>query len=216
MFFFIFCITGNLQNLHTVKKGSGNFLNVVGCGNKKNLGKILGNFHIMIIKAAVLLRVKNLQKRRSRISPVIASCFIYFIQKHQRIADTCLLQSRCDPSGHGSYISSSVSSDLSFIPDTAQTDTDIFFVKGLCHRSGNRSLSGSRRSHKTEDRAFSALCQLSHRKEFHDPFLYLFQSVMSFFKNFPGLCQIVGILRTSVPRKRQKCFNISSKHRTFC
>ena len=107
-------------------------------------------------------------------------------------------------------------SDLSFIPDTAQTDADIFFVKSLCHRLRNGSLTSSRRSYQTEDRTFSALCQLSHRKKFHDPFFDLFQSVMPFFKDFPCFCQIIRILRTAVPGKRQKCFNISSKYRTFC
>ena len=108
-----------------------------------------------------------------------------------------------------------MTTDLCFISHTAQTDAHIFFVHGFCDRTGNRSFTGSRRAHQTEDRAFSLVCQFAHGKKFHDTLFDIFQSIMTFLKNFPCFFQIIGIHRLFVPRKGKHCLNVTAEYRIF-
>ena len=106
--------------------------------------------------------------------------------------------------------------DLCLITDTSKTDPDVFLVHGLCHRTGNACLAGSRRSHQTEDRTLSLVGQLTYSKEFHDTLFDLFQSVMPLFQNLPCVLKILGILGFLIPRKCKNGFQIASLHRCLC
>jgi len=109
-----------------------------------------------------------------------------------------------------------MTSDLSFVADSAQTDTYIFLMKCFCYRFRNGSLTGSRRSYQTQDRTLTARCQFTYCKEFHDTFLHIFQTVVTFFQDLPRLFKISGIFRFLIPRKSQKCLDISTQNTAFC
>ena len=109
-----------------------------------------------------------------------------------------------------------MTTNLSLITNTAKTDTYIFLIHGLCNRTCNGSLTGSRRAYKTEDRTPTLMCKLTHCKEFHNTFFYIFQSVMSFLKDSPRILKILGILGFFIPRKCKNCFKISSLYRCLC
>ena len=166
----------------------------------------------MVIEMTVLLRIQHLKKCRRSISLVITACLVNFVQKHKRIGNLCLLKGNGNPSRHSTHISLSMSADLSFILHTTKTDTDITLASGFCNRFGNRSLTGSRRSHKAKYRRFSFMCQLTYRQEFHNTLFYILQTIMTFFKNLPGCLQVFRIFRALIPRKGKKCLNISPQN----
>ena len=159
---FVFRIAGYLDDLHTIQKRPRDIGSIISGSNKQYLRKIQRQLHIMIGKMRILLRIQHLQHGCCRISFIIAAHLIDLIQKHQRISDTAFLQCSHDAARHRAYIRSSVSSDLSLIADTAKADTHILFVQCFSHRTGNGSLSCSRRSHQTDNGTLSLLCQAPH------------------------------------------------------
>ena len=82
----------------------------------------------MVCKCTVLLRVKHLKQCTCRISAIIFRKLIYFIKNYNRIGNAAAFNPFHDPSRHSADISPSVTADLSFISDTAETDADIFAV----------------------------------------------------------------------------------------
>ena len=213
MFLLILRIAWNFHQLHTVKKRSRDSLYVIGRCNKQYFGKILRDLHIVIVELTVLLRIKDFQKCRRSVSLIVTAGLVDLVKKHQRIADSGFFQCNRDPSGHGADVGLSVSTDLRFITDTAETDADVFFVHGLRHRTGNGSFSGSGRSHQAEDRALSLVGQFPDRKKFHDTLFNIFQSVVAFFQYFPCILKILGILRFLIPRKCKNSLQIASLYR---
>ena len=163
----------------------------------------------------VLFTIQHLQQRRGGITPVITAYLINLIQKHQRIFHPGLLQSGDNASGHGAHIGTAVSSDFRLIPDAAQADADVLFIQGFRHASCNGGLACSRRSHQTDNRAVSPLCQASDRQEFQDSLLYLLQTVMITLQNLFCPLNICIILGNLIPGQLQKGFQISSFHGGF-
>ena len=80
--FFIFGITGQADNFHSVQKRAWHIQRVCRC-HEHHVGQIIINFQIMVVESAVLLRVQNLQQGRSRIPAIIVTEFINFIKQEQ-------------------------------------------------------------------------------------------------------------------------------------
>ena len=216
MFFFIFSITADLNDLHTIKKRPWNPLDIICSCNKQHFGKILGNFHIVVIEMVVLLRVQYLQKCGRSISLIVTAGFVNLVQKHQRIGNLRLLKSHSDPAWHSSHISLSMTTDLSLVSHTAKADTHITLACSFRNRFGNGSLTGTWRSYQTEDRGFSLVCQLADRKKFHNSLFYILQAIMPLFQDLPCRLQILRIFRTLIPWKGKKCLDISPQNTAFC
>ena len=144
----------------------------------------------MVYKMTVLLRVQYFQQCCRSVPSVLFSYFVYLIQQDQWVFHSCFADSIYESSRHSPYISSSVSTDLCFIPDTAKTDSHILFVQGSRHRFGNGSLTGSRRSYQTQNRTVSLLIQDPYCQKFKYPFLDLIQAIVIFFQNFLGFLYI--------------------------
>ena len=142
-------IATDFYDLHTITQRRINVLQVICRRDKSNLRQIDRQFQIMILKMLILFTVKHFQHCGSSVSFIIPAHLINLIQQDQWIFHTCLLDRRNDPSGHCTYIRLSVSTDLCFIPDTAQTDPDIFFVHGACHTARNTRFTDTRRSDQT-------------------------------------------------------------------
>ena len=117
---FVFRITADFYNFHTIQKRSRNILHGIGTCNKQYLGQIHRKLYIVIPEFMILFRVKHFQHGRSCISLIIAAHLVNFIQQHQWIFDSRHPQSIDDSSRHCSHIGSAVSADLRFIPHTSE------------------------------------------------------------------------------------------------
>ena len=132
----------------------------------------------MIPESIILLPVQHLQQSSAGIALVVIADLVDLIQKQQRVLDPCLPDRIGDPAGHGAHIGFAVAPDLSFIPDAAQTDADIFLMQRFGHASGDGRLAGARRAHQTDDRAPALTGQRTHGQIFQDPLLHLRQTVV--------------------------------------
>ena len=114
-------IAGEINDLHPVQKRSGNGVFVIGCGNKQNIAQVKGQLNKMIPEGCILLGVKYLQQSRIRVTLIITAKLVDFIDQNQAIAAPRLAQSCDDPPGHGADIRLSMTANLRFVPDAAET-----------------------------------------------------------------------------------------------
>ena len=149
MKFFIFRITGNLNNFHAVQKRSGNCLQRICRGYKHHLGQVQRYLKVMIPEFAVLFTVQHFQKSGESISFIVCTDFIDLIQQHNRIFYSGRTDSGGNTTGHCTHISSSVAAYLRFVPHTAQRNADIRFLHCPCQRFCNGRFSGARRTCQT-------------------------------------------------------------------
>ena len=153
----------------------------------------------MIRKGVVLFGVQNLQKSTGRI-PLEALCeFVYLIQDNNRIHRTGTLDALHNPARHSADIGSAVSPDFGFIPDSAQTDPDIFSSQRLRDAFAHAGFSGTGRTHQKEDRAGLAFFQCHDGNLLDNPVLYFLQTVMIPIQNFSGIGQIGNRSRIQLP-----------------
>ena len=112
-------IPRELDDLHTVQQRFRDRIGRVRRADKQNVRQVIGNIHIVIREAEVLLRIQHLQQRAGRISAVVATQLVHLIQDNDRIGGACIFHRIHDTTGHGSDVRSSVTSDLSLIPHAA-------------------------------------------------------------------------------------------------
>ena len=119
MEFFIFRVTADFDQLDRIKQRTRNRLQRICRRNKKHFRQIKRNFQIMISELMILFVVQHFQKSRKRISFIVCTHFVDFIQKHDGIFYSRSPKSVSDPPRHCSDICSSVSSYFRFISDSA-------------------------------------------------------------------------------------------------
>ena len=169
----------------------------------------------MIHEAAVLLRVKHFQQCGRSIALVIAADLINLIQENQRIVHTCIFQCGRQSARQRTDIRTSVSANLCFIPHSAKTNTHITLVQRACDGACNGGLTGSGRSHQTENRAFAFRCQTADCKEFQHSVLHLFQTVMLVLEYLLCALQVQTVRVTLIPRESKQGLDIATGYRTF-
>ena len=64
---------------------------VLAVQNEQNVGKIIGNVHVMIGERVVLFRIQHFQKGAGRISAIVSYQLIHLIQHHYRIGSAASL-----------------------------------------------------------------------------------------------------------------------------
>ena len=215
MKFLIFRIAVHLNDFHTIQQRSWYSLRGICCCNKEHFRQIQWNLYIVVPESDILFSIQYLQQSGKGISFVIIAHLINLIKKHQRIFDTRLLESGCNPPRHGSHIGFPVTSYLCFIPNPSEAYPHILFIKRLGNTSGNGSLPGSRRSHQTDDRAFPLAGQLAHCQKFKNTLLDLLQPVVLPLQNLLSALHALVIHRCLIPGELQKCLNVSPLHGTF-
>ena len=105
-----------------------------------------------------------------------------------------------------------MTADLRLVAHAAQADADIFASHRLRNRAGDRSFTGSRRSHQAKDRAGALLRQDADCQVFQHALFDLFQTIMVGFQNLFRMLQARVILRHFVPRQFQHRFQICPDH----
>ena len=109
-----------------------------------------------------------------------------------------------------------MTADLSFIADASQRNTHVRLLHCTGQRLRNRSLSGSRRSRKAEDRTVTFLCEGTHREKFQNTLLDLFKTVMVFIKDFFCVLNIIIIFCRLIPRHLKQRLDIGTDHPVLC
>ena len=172
---------------------------IVGRGDKQHIRKIQWQFQIIVSELAVLLRIQHFQHSGRWISLVITAHFIDFIQQHQWILHSGLPDALDQTSRHSPNISPAMTTDLCLIFHTSQADADILFIQCPGNRTGNTCLTGSGRSHQTDDRAFASFCQSADSQKLQHTFFYFFQTIVIIIQNLLRIFQIGIVHRFLIP-----------------
>ena len=113
-------ISGNLDDLHSVKERSWNSLRGVCRSYEHHLGKVKRQVKVVVRKVLVLFRVENLQKRRCRIALKVCPYFIYLVKEENRVVGSRIFDRCYYSSRDGPYVRPPVPSDFGLVSHSAQ------------------------------------------------------------------------------------------------
>ena len=178
------------DHLHTVEKRLRDRVDRVRRADEHDVGKIVRHIHIVVRKRVVLLRIEHFEQRTRRISVVRDPQLIHFVEHHDRIGNTALLDPVHDPAGHRSDISPAVAADIRLIPHAAEADADIFPVQRFRNALSDTCLAGARCADKQEDRTRLLFFEIHDRDLLNNTLLDLFESEVVLLKHLLRLLEI--------------------------
>ena len=145
-------VTGDVDELHSVKKGRLDGGDVVRGSDEEHIGQIVVDVQIVVVEGIVLLRIENLEQGRGRIALVAVADLVDLIQDDDRIGCAGLVDAIQDSSRKRSDVGLPVAPEFSFIVHATQSPSDIFPAQGPCHGLSETGLADSRRAVQAEDR----------------------------------------------------------------
>mmetsp|Transcript_18847 Transcript_18847/g.71337 ORF Transcript_18847/g.71337 Transcript_18847/m.71337 type:complete len:263 (+) Transcript_18847:2308-3096(+) len=186
----------------------------------------------------ILLRVKDLEKRRGRIAAAPSASrslteLVHFVQQQHRVEDVHPGERRDDAAGHRSHVGAPVSAQLRFVAHPAQSNPNELSSQGVRDALANAGLPHSRRTTQTQDRrlnqqilgAFSLVpkvllqeapstLKLPDRKEMLDAFLHLYHAQVILIELAAKITQRALFRPWSLvsPRQRDHELEIPPKH----
>ena len=210
---FLFCIAGQLNDLHTVQQGPGNGVSGICRGDEHHVRQVKGQFQVVIPEGAVLLRIQHLQESRRRVAPVVVSHLVDLVQQQHWIGAPRLVDSGNDAPRHSSHISFAVSSDICLVPDAAQGDPGQLAVHGLGHTHCNGGFAHTRRANQTDDLPLQIWSQLFHRHKFQYALFYLSKPIVVRVQRLGNRLHIDPLPGLDLPGQLQAGIQIPPKHR---
>src|SRR5207342_3961630 len=96
--------------------------------------------------------------------------------------------------GERTDVGASMTTDLGFVTDAAETDADKFATERAGDRLTERGLSDARGSDETENRTLHFVFELPHGEIFKDPFLHFLQIVVVLIEHFGGSLEVEIVL----------------------
>lgn len=127
--------------------------------------------------------------------------FVYLIQQKDWVVSLDLYQGLDYYSRHAANVSSSVTSDQSFISDSSQCNFVELPAKSLSNTFSKTGFSNSRRSAEAKNGTLIILFELPDSQELHDSFLYLFETKVVLVKDGLTMVWIVFFSLACVPGK---------------
>ena len=169
----------------------------------------------MVTEAVVLLRIKHLQQRRSRITAKIRSHFINLVQQEYRVHAAAGLHTVNNTARHRTDIGTAMTADFRFITHTAQRNAGKFTLNRLGNTACQACFTYARRSYQTQNRTACAFGQRTYCQILQDTLLNLLQAVVIFIKNVLRLIYIKIILGKFAPGQRKQRIDIGTDYRSL-
>ena len=205
-----------IDDLHTVEKGTRNRIEAIRRGDKHTVRKIDRELHKMIAEGLILLAVKYFQHRGGRVAAHIACHFIDLIKEDEGVIGLRFDERVDDSTGHGADVSLSVTADLRLIMHTAEGYAHEFTVNSACDGGGDGGLTRAGRADKANDLTAKLGIELQRREIFDDAFLHLFKTIVIFLKNTLHFGDVDAFLCGNKERNLKANLNIIAKHGVFC
>ena len=114
--------------------------------------------------------------------------------------------------GQGAHVGAAVAPNLRLVPHAAQGEAHELAAQGPGDGAAQGGLAGARRAHEAEDGALHVGLQFPHRQVFQDAFLDLFQVVVVFVQDLPGLGQVQVVFGGLVPGQLDHPFQVIADH----
>ena len=199
---FLFGISPKFDDLHSVSKSPGNRVDPVSRRHKKYFRQIERSVDIVVAESRILFRVKDFQKSRRGVSPLIATQLVNFVQDNNWIVGTSSLDSLNNLTRKSTNIGSTMSTYLGFVSHSTKRHSGVFSSHGIGNRATQRSLSHARRSHKAQNRLTddTSPFHLPYGQKFNNSVLNLLKSKMVAIQNFHSMEKIEIVDRCFIPR----------------
>ena len=95
-YFLLIGITGKAEHFHSIEQWLWNGVQDIGGTDKKDIGKVVIDFQIMVVEIGVLFRIQNLQQSGGGVSSKIGIHFVDLIEHENRVVDTSLFDALND------------------------------------------------------------------------------------------------------------------------
>ena len=213
--FFVFGITGDLDDLHAVAKRRGDGVELVGGSNKKHLGEIEGDFEVVIGEAVVLFRVKDFEQGGGGVAAKIVAEFIDLIEDKDGVVAFGFFDALDDPTGERANVGASMPTDLGFIFDATEGDADKLPSHGTGDGFTERGFADAGGADEAQDRAAHIIFELTHSEVFEDAAFDFVEAVMVFVEDLAGVRDIEAIFGGDIPRKLGHPFDIGAGDGVF-
>ena len=164
----------------------------------------------MISERVILLRIKDLEQRRGRISLVISPKLIHLIKQHEGVFALRLTHSIHYASWHRAYIGFAVTADIRFILYTAERNSYVISSGSSCNRPCNRCFSDTWRANKTEYLPLNVGCKCVNRYSLNDSLFHLFHAVVIGIEDLLRMRNVAFYLLKSAPGKLKAGVEVSS------
>ena len=212
---FLVRIRAQLDNLHTVAQGRGNGVQRIGRCDKQHVRQIKRQFDKVIAERSVLLGVKDLKQRRTRIPLVVTAQLVDFVNQNQAVAAASLNQGVDDAARHGADIGSAVAANICLITHAAQRKPCVFAPHATRNGPRHRRFADARRADQTEDLALDFACHAFNGEKLQDALLDLFQTIMVGIEDFLRLLDALIFTGHRSPRQLEAGVKICADNTTF-
>src|ERR1700753_198406 len=125
----------------------------------------------MIQEGVILLRIKHLQKRSSRIALVPTAKLVDFVNKNQWVLRLAFFQCLDHSTRKRANICTTMAFDFRDITHSSNTESVVLPVESARDRFADTGLSNTRRANHEENFPFNCSTKLSDRNEFEDSIL---------------------------------------------
>jgi len=210
---FLHQVAAYFNEFQPVAQRRGNGAQGVGRSDEHHLAQIVFQLHIVVVKFTILLRIKDLQQCRRRITVELFGDLVDFIEHEHRVRGFGLPDILDDPPGHRPDVGFAVPPDLRLIMEPAQAHPHVLATQGTGHRLAQGGLPHPGRTIQTENGRLQILLQLQHRQMLQYTLLHLFKPEMVLIKHPAGILQIKIVGSRFVPRKVEQCLTIAVLYR---
>ena len=149
---FIFRVARQMDHFHTVKQSARNVQRVTRC-HEHHIRQVVINFQVMVLEGMVLFRIQHFQKCGSRVTAVIHTHLVNFVQQEERIANARLRDALDDLTRQRTDVRATVTADFGFVTNTTQSHAYELTARCASNRLTQARLTDARGTHQAKNRA---------------------------------------------------------------
>mmetsp|Transcript_68222 Transcript_68222/g.120415 ORF Transcript_68222/g.120415 Transcript_68222/m.120415 type:complete len:332 (+) Transcript_68222:1274-2269(+) len=209
------CVARQIYDLHSIKEGPVDGLQVVASAEEQNFGQIEGCVHVMILEGVILFRIQQFQHGTGGVEHGVPCELVDLVEKDHWIVHLQRRQSLHDGTRHAADVCTPMTSKFCLVSNASQSNAVELPSQGLGHGSAKRGLSNSWRSMEAKDWPLHVSAHLLHGKEFQDASLHLLEPVMVLFQDLVRSAKLEVILGALSPRKACECLEVRAAHRVL-
>mmetsp|Transcript_105620 Transcript_105620/g.305638 ORF Transcript_105620/g.305638 Transcript_105620/m.305638 type:complete len:439 (-) Transcript_105620:898-2214(-) len=201
-------VAGNSNDLHSIEKWPGDRVRGVRGAHEEHPRKVHWHVQVVVPESAVLLRVKNLQEGRRRVSAVVPPELVDLVDEHHRVRGLQNLQGLDELAGHGADVGTSVPSELGNIVHASDGEAVELAVEGSGDALADGGLADAWRADEAHDLALDRILEEAHSHMLQNALFDILQSVMVLVEDLLGLGDVLVLNVELSPRQASQPFQV--------
>src|SRR5207237_8375771 len=124
-------VAGDFDDFHAVAQGGWHGVQVVGGGDKDDLGEVEGYVEVVVHEGVVLAGVEHFEQGAGGVPAEVGADLGDFVEHQGGVAGAGPPQFLDDASGHGADIRAAMSADFGFVVHAAEAEADEPAAEGV-------------------------------------------------------------------------------------